>query len=362
MKKVKTFNRFLAFLLALACIALGALGGAYLYLNGHGFSSDIYSGDFSVHFIELGNEKTGDCTYIKAGDNDILIDAGSRVSSIPYITEYINKYVTDGILEYVIVTHAHEDHYAGFATNETTDSIFDLYECKTIIDFAQTNQKLSGQYADYLRERDAEIANGAVHYTAKECIDQGKDVFQLADGITMTILDQKYYHQKDSSGENNHSVCTLFTVGNKNFLFTGDLEKKGELSLIEENDLPKVALYKAGHHGSKTSSSEELMKVIQPETVCVCCCCGSSEYTKTEENQFPTQIFIDNVAPYTDAVYVTTISEDDDYQNGIFSSMNGNIVIYCDSSGLTVLCSASDKKLKDTEWFKAHRTTPSAWS
>lgn len=360
--KVKRFNRFLAFLLALACIAVGAFCGAYLYLEDNAFSSDIYSGDFSVHFIELGNEKTGDCTYIKAGDNDILIDAGSRVSSIPYITEYIDKYVTDGVLEYVIVTHAHQDHYAGFATSETTDSIFDIYECKTIIDFAQTNQKLSGQYADYLRERDAEIEKGAVHYTAKDCIDQNKAVFELGDGITMTILDQKYYHQKDSSGENNHSVCTLFTVGSKNFLFTGDLEAKGEKSLMESNDLPKVSLYKAGHHGSKTSSSAEFMAVIQPEAVCVCCCCGSSEYTDIEENQFPTQTFIDNVAPYTDAVYVTTISEDADYKNGIFTSMNGNIIVYCDSTGLKIICSASDKKLKDTEWFKTHRVTPSAWS
>ncbi len=359
---MKRFNGFLAFILAFVCIFVGAFGGGYLYLESHGFSSDIYSGDFSVHFMELGNKYTGDCTYIKAGDVDILIDAGSRVDSIPHITEYVNKYVTDGILEYVIVTHAHKDHYAGFATNEATESIFDIYECKTIIDFSQTNQEVKGMYEDYLRERDAEIANGATHYTAKECIDQDKDVFEISDGITMTVLDQKYYHQKDSEGENNHSVCTLFTVGNENFLFTGDLEEKGEKSLIEKNELPKVSLYKAGHHGSKTSSCPEFMQVIQPEVVCVCCCCGSPEYKAAEENEFPSQKFIDNVAPYTDAVYITSISEDDDYSNGIVRSMNGDIVVTCGGGALTVTCSASDKKLKDTDWFKAHRVTPNAWS
>ncbi len=358
---MKRFNGFLALILALVCIFVGAFGGGYLYLEAHGFSSDIYSGEFSVHFIELGNKYTGDCTYIKAGDTDILIDAGSRVDSIPQIVDYIDDFVTDGILEYVIVTHAHQDHYAGFATTEATDSLFDIYECKTIIDFSQTNQQVKGMYEDYLRERDAEIALGATHYTAKQCIDEKKNVFELADGITMTVLDQKYYHQKDSSGENNHSVCTLFTVGDESFLFTGDLEEKGEKSLIDKNDLPKVSLYKAGHHGSKTSSCTEFMKVIQPEIVCVCCCCGSSEYTDIDENQFPTQIFIDNVAPYTDKVYVTTISEDNDYENGIFSSMNGNIVVTYEGGVLNVACSASDKKLKDTEWFKAHRVTPNAW-
>ena len=88
----------------------------------------VASGDLQIHFLELGNKYTGDCTYIKAGENDILIDAGSRVSSIETIDEYISNFVSDGKLEYVIVTHAHQDHYAGFATSEKTDSLFDLYE------------------------------------------------------------------------------------------------------------------------------------------------------------------------------------------------------------------------------------------
>ena len=37
--------------------------------------------ELSIHFLELGNKYTGDCVYIKAGNNDILIDAGSRNSS-----------------------------------------------------------------------------------------------------------------------------------------------------------------------------------------------------------------------------------------------------------------------------------------
>ena len=63
----------------------------------------IVSSDFQVHFLELGNYNAGDCTYIKAGDIIILIDAGSRESSVPVIKNYINQYCTDGILEYVIV-------------------------------------------------------------------------------------------------------------------------------------------------------------------------------------------------------------------------------------------------------------------
>ena len=131
--------------------------------------------------------------------------------------------------------------------------------------------------------------------------------------------------------------------------------------LVEMNQLPAVTLYKAGHHGSKTSSSELLMKVIKPEIVCVCCCAGSEEYTDTDANQFPTQQFVDNVAPYTDKVYVTTICVD--YDAGTFASMNGNITVVTDKNGTRVICgSGDDRVLKDWEWFRAHRTTPAAWA
>ena len=161
------------------CIALffaGVAGGAYTAITADRTPSDSLpsSGELSIHFPELGTAYTGDCTYIKAGDTDILIDAGAKYESIPTIAAYLNEYVTDGILEYVIVTHAHEDHYAGFATPEGTDSIFDLFECEVIIDFAKTNKEPTARMqANYLRELADEVAAGATHYTAAECIEQG---------------------------------------------------------------------------------------------------------------------------------------------------------------------------------------------
>ena len=65
-------------------------------------------------FLELGNYYAGDSVYIKAGEVDILIDAGSRASSSTTIHNYIKEYCTDRKLEYVIATHAHQDHIAGF--------------------------------------------------------------------------------------------------------------------------------------------------------------------------------------------------------------------------------------------------------
>ena len=360
------FLAILVFIVGAAVGFLGAARGNFLspvdeyaeigkHRRGVNAGGEI-SGKLQIHFLELGNYNTGDCVYIKAGDTDILIDAGSKTTSVPTIAAYLNEYVTDNKLEYVIVTHAHEDHYAGFAAK---NGIFDLYECEIIIDFARTNKDPSkGMQKSYLENLNAEIAAGATHYTALDCIEQGKTDFAVADGINMKILDS-YYYRNDSKTENDYSVCMLLTEGENNYLFTGDLEEKGEEKLVEMNDLPEVVLYKAGHHGSKTSSTDALLSVIKPQIVCVCCCAGNSEYTPVEANKFPTQAFIDRVAPYTDQVYVTTIVDDDDAKT--FRSLNGNITVCSDGSTVWVVCSASDVILRETPWFEEKRTCPAAW-
>lgn len=326
--------------------------------------------DIAVHFIELGNKYTGDCTLIKVGDVEVLIDCGSRADSVMTVSGYINNYVKDGKLEYVIVTHAHQDHYAGFATPAKMNSIFDLYECENIITFAKTNQKdTNTTYKNYLRELNDEIAQGAKHYTADNCYDEeggAKRIYELGAGYSMEILYNKYYWEKATT-ENDYSVCCMVSGNGKNFLFTGDLEKAGEEALAERYvtdhaPLPpdfKVDLYKAGHHGSKTSSNEAFLAVFKPEICCVCCCAGSPEYTKTKDNQFPTQAFIDRISEYTDKVYVTTLCVD--YDKNEFVSFNGNIIVLIKGSDIDVKCSNNTTLLKDTDWFKANRTC-TAWA
>ncbi len=361
-KRKKKFSKGLTVFLAVLCFVVGTAGGFFGYFKlTMPTDTDTYvSGDLTISFLELGNKYTGDCTYIKVGDTDVLIDAGSKTSSVASISKFLDENVTDGTLEYVIVTHAHEDHYAGFATSEDAKSIFDLYECEVIIDFSQITETKKDQkmYKNYIRERDEEIADGAEHYTAKECIEQEKNKFDLGSGIELEILDSYYYYNVAES-ENDHSVCAMINQGDRHFLFTGDLEKKGEEKLVEMNDLPEVDLYKAGHHGSGTSSHDVLLEVIKPDIVCVCCCAGSPEYTKNNANQFPTQEFVDRIAPYTDRVYVTTLCVD--FDNNEFTSMNGNIKVTSGKGEIIVDCSNNNTLLKDTAWFKKARECPEAW-
>ena len=94
-------KKFMSFIVCLLAFVIGICGGAgamwylslpeteelvlgqdvfYSYNDMDVSTAEFDNGAdvFSVHFLELGNKYTGDCTYIKYGNVDILIDCGSR--------------------------------------------------------------------------------------------------------------------------------------------------------------------------------------------------------------------------------------------------------------------------------------------
>lgn len=386
-------GKFLSVIVSIFALVFGSVGGAfaityttlpeteelivgeevfYSYNSTGGVSTVPLTGEegeLSVHFLELGNKYTGDCTYIRYGNIDILIDCGSKSSSISYVSDYLKSYMKDDKIDYCIVTHAHTDHYAGFATSGKVQSLFDLFTYGTIIDFGSaTNKKPDeGVLKKYITKRDNAIERDNAEYVdvSTEVTQGNNKVYSIGESgeVKLEILYNYYYDHDISGTENNFSVCVLLTYDNNEFLFTGDLEEhgsEGETKLLEYNESLKaiknngeefgVEVYKAGHHGSKTSSSEAFIDAIRPQVVCVCCCAGSEEYTINIDNQFPTQQFINIIAKYTSNIYVTTLCVD--WENDEFTSMNGNIVVVAKPGvDLGINCSNNNTILKETEWF-----------
>lgn len=334
--------------------------------------------DFQIQFLELGNTSAGDSIYIKAGDTDILIDAGSEKGSATTLETQIDEYCTDKRLEYVIATHGDQDHIAamvGSKTNGAYNGILYYYDVDNIIYNEQTS-KTSNIYSEFITAADNAVSNGAKRTYAHEFFNSDqtpKDsaTIKLSDYVSMTILWNKYYFEKGyttasvpSGWENNYSVCTLFTYTRNdethNFLLTGDLEYEGEEALVNHYDgstdaltLPSVDLFKGGHHGSATSSNDFLLEKITPSIVCVCSCCGTNEYTTDYSTQFITQAFINRVAKYTDSVYCTSTINPETKE---VESMNGKITVSAglDKSGkVQIGLDATNNltKLKDTTWF-----------
>lgn len=335
--------------------------------NGHNDPpSVIGSGDLSIHFLELGNRDVGDCVYINYGDMDIIIDAGSRQESATTIKKYIDDYIQDNKLEFVIATHAHFDHISGFNTIGSVTGILDAYTIETIIDFPRTDI-ISATYDRYVNTRQKLKDNGTTkHYTALECyneVGKAQRVWNLGGDVYLEIL-YNYYYDHKANTENDYSVCVKIRQGENQYLFTGDLEKSGEDKLVDfygtkPGGLGRCVLYKGGHHGSYTSSNEKLMAAIEPKYVCVCTCAGTTQYTVNPGGIFPTQSFIERVAIYTDKVYLTTLVTD--YDAGAFEPFNGNIVFLVSDGNISINCSNNNLKLKETEWFLLNRILPDAW-
>lgn len=344
--------------------------------NNNNSAEGVIYDDFQIHFMMLGNDKAGDSIYIKAGDTDILIDAGSRKGSSQTTLPYMNQYVKDNKLEYVIMTHGDQDHIEAFP------NILNTYSADTII-YNQYTTKTTNAYKNTLVAFNKQKNNGANIYYASDCWNNTNGAsreYKLSTNVTMSILYNEYYF-KTQSDENNYSVCTLFTYDSGTekhyFMFTGDLEREGEEAMAayydgstKEKTLPQVDLFKAGHHGSKTSSNECLLSLIKPKMCVVSCCCGTNEYTGVTDNQFPTQEFISRISKYTDAVYVTSIYEsyeiatkaDKENVPGVsvggnyiktsgYKAMNGNIIVSCNDTGVGLFASNNLIKLKESEWF-----------
>lgn len=76
---------------------------------------------------------------------------------------------------------------------------------------------------------------------------------------------QVLYPLSQGDGKNNDSLVLYGNLLGTRFLFTGDLEKEGEEVLLEHYPQLAVDVLKAGHHGSKGSSSMSFLETIKPK-------------------------------------------------------------------------------------------------
>lgn len=74
-----------------------------------------------------------------------------------------------------------------------------------------------------------------------------------------------------SKGENDDSIVALLTIQNRNVLLTGDASEKVEDTILKDAPNLHFSILKVGHHGSRTSTSEALLKKSSPSIALVSC-------------------------------------------------------------------------------------------
>jgi len=69
----------------------------------------------------------------------------------------------------------------------------------------------------------------------------------------------------NNTSENDLSIALLITINDVVVLMTGDMEEEGELAVIKSGMTRPVNIIKAGHHGSKSSSTRQFISILRPE-------------------------------------------------------------------------------------------------
>lgn len=68
---------------------------------------------------------------------------------------------------------------------------------------------------------------------------------------------------------NNNSIVTKLVYKKFSIMFTGDIEEIAEKEIIDKyskkSDILKSTILKVAHHGSKTSSSIDFLKIVNPK-------------------------------------------------------------------------------------------------
>lgn len=217
----------------------------------------IIPGTLKIHFIDVGQ---GDSTLIVTPTNKkILIDSGGSKSSetfdvgestlVPYL---LNRGVDT--LDYIIISHFDADHCNGFI------AVLDKIKVKKVIISKQA--ELCNEYKtiiNIIKEKNIPV----------QIVKKG-DKIQFDKFVYIHIL-YPTENLKFSDINNNSIVCKLI-YGDFSMLFTGDIEKEAEehiLNLYKDTKIFKSTILKAGHHGSKTSSTEEFIEAVNPKIVLI---------------------------------------------------------------------------------------------
>lgn len=240
--------------------------------QGGGQSSDIATnskaeakGQLTISMLDIGQ---GDAVLIQTGAKNILIDTGDDKyyedgkkgkENTQLLTE-LQKLKIDHI-DTLVMTHAHADHIG------KADKVIAQYGVKELV---YNGIPSTSKY--FINALKAAKANGTQQVKVK-----AGDVLDFGNGVSFEIVspsqslideDTAAIKAKKKVDVNNESVVGRLTFGNFAMLFTGDAEGPVEKEMVASYGKKlKCQVLKAGHHGSKTSSTAEFLKLVQPESV-----------------------------------------------------------------------------------------------
>lgn len=201
--------------------------------------------EFKVHYIDVNQ---GDCSLIEYENLKILIDTGPNEANKKLIN-YLKKERIKTI-DYIFITHPHEDHIGNL------DEILSTFKVNNIF-----IPNVNYHSEDLIKSLYIAKKNNIPITVIKEDIN-----LTLTKDLKLDIFASSNFI---SENLNDFSPIIKANYKDKSFLFTGDNEAIGEFEMLDKNldsDILQV-----GHHGSKTSSTEEFLEKVSPKISIISC-------------------------------------------------------------------------------------------
>ena len=197
-----------------------------------------------VIFLDIGQ---GDAIFIETPQqHQILIDGGPSSK----ILEKLGKNLPfwDRTIDLVILTHPEKDHLSGLI------EVLKRYKIENIL---WTGIKRdTPEYNEWLKLIKKEGAKIFIAKAGQKIVAQ-KSIFQI-------LNPSENLEGETIKNSNDTSIVIKLVFGENSFLFTGDISKSVEKKFLNEKVNIDSDVLKVGHHGSKTSSSEDFLAVVSP--------------------------------------------------------------------------------------------------
>jgi competence protein ComEC len=156
-------------------------------------------------------------------------------------------------IDWLVMTHGDADHIGGLKA-----VVEQLPVIHVIRNPHPPRTTLERELMDRLRR------SGAIVFTAPLGVR-----WTLEPGVSWQFLHPGPLQHGHLDQTNNDSVVFLLTVYGYRVMMTGDIEEKGEKTMLRHWDLPEVDVLKVAHHGSTTSTSEGWLDAIRPRMAVV---------------------------------------------------------------------------------------------
>lgn len=203
------------------------------------------SGSFTVHFIDVGQ---ADSALVTCDGHSMLIDGGNADDS--NLVYSVLQRETEGHLDYVVGTHAHEDHIGGLSGAFEADTA-DVTFCPV----TEYDSKAFRNFKTRADERGGGITIPAVG-----------DTFTIGEASVTVVAVNSV-----PEDTNNTSIVIRIVYGDTSFLFTGDAEQETEEKILETGQDIESTVLKVGHHGSSTSTSQAFLDAVSPTYAVISC-------------------------------------------------------------------------------------------